>query len=87
MSQAGKSIEDIENEIAATRQRLAATVDELAYRAQPKQIALRQKESARAAFTSATQTPDGQLRMERIAALAVVGAVLVLIGLRARRKG
>lgn len=87
MSDGSRTIRQIEEDIEAARNRLAGTVDELAFRAHPKQIAKRQVTAARQAFTNATQTPDGELRMDRIAALAAIGVVLVLAGLRARRKG
>ena len=77
----------LEAEIAVTRARLATTVDELVTRAQPKEIARRQGENARLAFIDATHTPDGALRVERIA--GVVGAlvaVIVAIGLLRRRR-
>lgn len=80
-----RSIQDIEKELAQTRERLAATVDELAFRATPQQIAKRQKESARAAFASATQRPDGSLRVEVVAGLVAVAVLFVAAGLRARR--
>lgn len=76
MSDGTKSADDIEAEIEATRARLASTVDELAARAQPKEIARRQSEAAKVKLTEATHTPDGQLRTERLAA---VGAVVALI--------
>lgn len=82
----GRSIQQIEAEIATTRERLAGTIDQLAYRAQPKQIARRQARSAQVAFADATRNPDGSLRTERItAALAATAAVLLAIGLLRRR--
>jgi hypothetical protein len=85
------SPEQIEARIAARRASLAATVDELAYRAQPKQIARRGVADARRGLTEATRTPDGQLRTERIAAVAaavvaLVAAVALLRRRRARRR-
>lgn len=81
----GRSIAQIESEIEVTRARLASTIDELAYRAQPKQIARRQAQSVGQAFTSATRNEDGTLRTERITAvLAAAAAVLLGIGLLRR---
>jgi hypothetical protein len=77
--QSKQSVGDIEAEIAATRARLASTIDELAVRAQPKEIARRQAESAKVKLNEATHTPTGELRVERIA--AVVAAVVALVGL------
>lgn len=82
----GQSAAQIEAEIEAVRARLAGTIDELAFRAQPKQIALRQSESIRASFRTATRADDGSLRIERIAAVLGVVAVLAIgLGLLRRR--
>ncbi len=77
--QTNKSVGEIEADIAATRARLASTIDELAVRAQPKEIARRQADSAMVKLNEATHTPTGELRIERIA--AVVAAVVALVGL------
>jgi hypothetical protein len=80
------SPEDIEAEIVQTRTHLASTIDELAVRAQPREIIRRQKKSAKAAFTDATHTPEGGLRVERVAAMTAAGAaVLVMLALLHRR--
>ena len=64
---------------------LAGTIDELAFRAQPKEIAKRQTESARLALTDATRTADGDLRQDRVAmGLGGVGAFMLLVGLAKR---
>jgi len=84
------SVDAIEAEIAVTRARLASTIDELAVRAQPKEIARRQAESAKLKFDQATHTPEGDLRVERIGAVAAVSAVLlalVVLHRRHRRRG
>lgn len=82
---APKTAKQIEAELAASRTRLASTIDELAFRAQPKEIAKRQTESARLAFTDATRTADGDLRSDRVAmGLGGVGAFLLLVGLAKR---
>lgn len=82
----GRSIEQIEAEIATTRERLADTIDQLAYRAQPKTIARTQVQSAQVALTEATRNPDGSLRTERLTTwLAATAAVLLAIGLLRRR--
>lgn len=84
------SPEEIEASIAERRAHLAATVDELVERAQPKAIARRSMEDARARLVSATHTEDGQLRTERIAAVAgaavVVLTLFALLRRRARRR-
>ena len=80
-----RSTAQIEAEIAATRERLARTIDELAYRAQPRNIVRREVDSAKAAFTRATRNEDGSLRTERITAvLGASAAVLLGIGLLRR---
>lgn len=78
----------IEAEIAATRAHLASTIDELAVRAQPKEIARRQAVSAKAKLDQATRTPEGDLRVERVGAIAAGTALLVgLVVLLRRRRG
>ena len=67
----------IEAEIAATRAHLAATIDELSVRAKPREIVRRRVESAKTGLAEATHTPEGELRMERVAALAAGSAVLL----------
>lgn len=82
---APKTAKQIEAELAASRSRLAGTIDELAFRAQPKEIAKRQTEGARLALTDATRTADGDLRQDRVAmGLGGVGAFMLLVGLAKR---
>ena len=77
----------IEAEIEATRARLAGTVDELASRVQPKEIARRSAADAKAKLHSATHTEDGSLRTERVAAVGAAAALLAgLVSLRALRR-
>jgi hypothetical protein len=77
----------LERAIAERRDHLAATLDELTARAQPKAIARRGAASVQEKVRALTHTPEGQLRTERLAAVA--GAVVVLAGtfayLRRRR--
>lgn len=82
-----RSVEQIEADIAAARDRLAGTVDELHVRTAPKEIARRQAEAAKAKFTEATRTESGDLRTERIAALAAAAVALIGIGALRRRRG
>ncbi|HEY7720892.1 MAG TPA: DUF3618 domain-containing protein [Pedococcus sp.] len=82
-----RSVEQIEAEIAAARERLATTVDELHTRTAPKEIARRQAESLKAKFTEATQTESGDLRTERIAALAAAAVALIGLGAWRRHRG
>jgi hypothetical protein len=78
---------DIESEIVATRDHLKDTVDELAHRLAPKEIARRTVSDVKQDVREATTNPDGSLRVERIA--AVVGAVVAVLALLAvlRRRG
>ena len=70
------SIPALEAEISARRQRLAQTIDELTYRVHPKTIINRQAEAAKARFADVATTPEGDLRVERIAAVVAVVAVV-----------
>ncbi|MGG5259372.1 DUF3618 domain-containing protein [Phycicoccus avicenniae] len=82
------SIASLEAEVVARRERLARTVDELVEKATPKAILRRQTEAAKARFADVAQTPEGELRVERLAAVvavvAVVGGVLAYRALRRR---
>jgi hypothetical protein len=82
-----KSADQIEAEIVAARERLADTVDELHHRTAPKEVARRQVESLKTKLVDATQTPDGQLRAERVAALVAAAVVMISLGLWRRRHG
>lgn len=68
-----KNLNDIEQEIEQTRERLAATIDQLAYRARPKTIVSRQVSSVRDFFID----ESGQPRQENI--IKVVGGVVGLV--------
>lgn len=76
----GDNLNQIEQEIEQTRERLAATIDQLAYRTHPKTIASRQVDSIRGFFISA----DGQPRTDNILKVVggVVGAVVAIKVLR-----
>ncbi len=78
----------IEADIEAARKRLEVTVNELAYRAQPKVIAQRQVRSLKLRLDEATHTPDGELRIERVGAVvaAAVAAIVVIALVRRRRR-
>lgn len=70
----------IENEIEATRDRLADTIDQLAFRANPKNIAKREVDSLKAHFVDARGNP----RTDNIVKVAsgVAGFVAVLVVIR-----
>ncbi|CCH71886.1 DUF3618 domain-containing protein [Nostocoides australiense] len=80
------SVEKLRADIAASRERLAQTVDELTTKAAPKAIVQRQTESAKARFAAATTTPSGDLRTERIAAVAAALAVVLVVRCILRRR-
>jgi len=82
-----KSVEQLRAEIAASRERLAGTIDELTTRAAPKALMQRQSEAAKQRFAAATTTPQGDLRTERIAAVAAAVAVLLVVRCMLRRRG
>jgi hypothetical protein len=84
---ATKGVDAIEAEIAAARSRLAGTVDELHARTAPQEIARRQVEGAKAKFTEATRTESGELRKERVGALAAAAVALNGLGVLRRRRG
>ena len=84
---ASQSVEQLQAEIEAARARLAGTIDELTFRAQPSEIIRRQKIAARESFVAATHDENGDLRAERIAAvLGAVAAVLIGMGLLRRHR-
>ena len=70
-----KQFSAIEQEMEATRERLAATIDELAYRANPKTIASREVSAVKGFFVDASGSP----RVDNIAKVVggVVGVVVV----------
>ncbi len=74
----------IEHDIEATRERLAATIDELAYRASPKTIVRREVAGVRATFVDAQGNPrtDNILK----AAGAVVGFIAFVVVVRRLNK-
>ncbi len=72
----------LEAEMEATRERLAATIDQLVHRTSPKTIANRQVASVKAHFVD---TETGQPRTDNI--LKVVGGVVgTIVVLRIIRK-
>ncbi len=90
MSQPAQSVSELQAQIEAAQQRLASTIDELAFRTKPQELVRRQTESAKAALVSASRTPDGALRMDRVAIVAAVVVALlglVVSGRRRRRRG
>lgn len=80
------SISALEADIAERRTRLARTLNELTAKATPSAIAKRQVDQAKQRFADATTTPEGDLRVERVAAAVAVVAVIVAIKVLRRRR-
>jgi hypothetical protein len=84
-AQKARSTKEIEADLAATRERLARTVDELAFRASPDEIKRRQVELLKEKARLLLVNEHGRFRMDRLAAtLGVVAGVAVLFGLGRR---
>jgi hypothetical protein len=79
----------LEELIAIRRDHLAATIDELLVRGHPREIARRSAVDAKGRVQAFTTTPDGDLRAERLAAVAAAAAAFfgLLLLLRSRRGG
>jgi hypothetical protein len=77
---------ELELELAARRARLAGTIDELIDRSAPKEVARRSLRGFREKLTGAVRTPDGDLRVERVTAVAVAALVVVAVMALARRR-
>jgi hypothetical protein len=82
---------EIEAMIEERRDRLAATVDELVARTQPKALARRSLEGLRSAAHAAVWAETGRLRTQRLAiaggsAVAVVAVMIVVHRGKARRR-
>lgn len=77
---ADKTMGSLESDVELTRQRLAATIDELAYRTSPKTIAKREVNQFKAYFVDANGP-----RTDNIAKVAV-GVVGVLVAFKLLRK-
>jgi hypothetical protein len=80
VSSATRTPDEISQEIAETRNRLAGTIDQLVYRVQPKTIIGRQIESLKASF----RNDDGSLDTAKVAKVVggVVGLVAVVVAIR-----
>jgi hypothetical protein len=70
-------VSSLERDIEETRERLAATIDELTYRISPKTIAQREVASIKGYFVDAQGAP----RQDNI--VKVVGGVVAVVGLMA----
>ena len=68
-----RNLNSIENDIEMTRERLASTIDQLAYRTSPKTIAKREVNQVKGYFVD----PSGSPRTDNI--LKVVGGVVGVV--------
>ena len=77
---APRSADEIEAQIAATRERLASTIDSLAVKVQPENLAKGAIDKVKGIFVK----DDGGVRIERVAAVAVAVVGLVVVRHRLR---
>jgi hypothetical protein len=75
----------LERLIDQRRERLSVTLEELLQRAQPGQIARRGVRGVTARLRSAVSTPDGGLRVERVAAVGLAVVTLAAFVVWRRR--
>jgi Protein of unknown function (DUF3618) len=75
-----KSPAELEADIESTRERLAGTIDAIADRVAPANVARRAVDRLRAQFVE----PDGELRMQRV--LIVAAGVVLVVGLAVWRR-
>jgi Protein of unknown function (DUF3618) len=80
--QVRRTPDEIERDIEATRERLATTVDELATRVKPKNLARAAGETARAQVVD----PSGALRTDRVAMVAALVMLFAALSLLRRRR-
>lgn len=76
----------LELALAQRRARLAATIDELVERSKPKEILRRTVQGLLAKAKSTVCTPEGEVRVERVAAVAVSATVVLAVLITARRR-
>lgn len=85
---APKTAKEIEAELQASRQRLASTIDELAFRTQPKEVAKRQVESVKLKANDLTRGGDGEVAGDKVGMIVGgAGAALLVLGLLRRARG
>ncbi|GAA5168924.1 DUF3618 domain-containing protein [Ornithinimicrobium tianjinense] len=79
-TQTARSPKEIEADLAATRNRLARTVDELAYKVSPQTLKANALASLKSSANDATFDQDGNLRYDRLAKVlggAAAGAIVL----------
>lgn len=74
--------EQIERDIAVTRERLANTIDEISERVKPANVA----RNAKTSLLAQVRAGDGSWRYERIGAVAAVVAAYIAVKLVRRRR-
>jgi len=72
---------ELEREIEEARERLAGTIDQLVYRANPKTIAARQVEAVKAAYVDPVTGEPNTGNVAKTAGV-VIGVVVLFIALR-----
>lgn len=80
-AQDNRSLDQIETDIAQHRERLASTIDELAYRVKPANVAKRQMAEGRSALYSFTHTDSGELRYEVVVPAAGIAVLLLTVAI------
>jgi uncharacterized protein DUF3618 len=80
VSAASRTPDQITADIAATRERLATTIDTLVYRAAPKTILSRQVHSLKSKFVTADGSPDFQM-IGKVAG-GVLGFLVLVVAIR-----
>ncbi|MEP6815381.1 MAG: DUF3618 domain-containing protein [Marmoricola sp.] len=76
-SQGGR--ESIEQEMAATRERLSQTIDQLVHRTSPKTIVSRQAQAVKGYFVDPTGSPRTDNIIKVVGGVAGVVAVMVVL--------
>ncbi|RNL63409.1 DUF3618 domain-containing protein [Nocardioides marmoriginsengisoli] len=76
---AEKNLSSIESDIALTRERLASTIDQLAYRTSPKTIAKREVNQVKGYFVDANGAPRQDNIIKVVGGVAGVIVVFALI--------
>lgn len=82
-----RSLDEIEKDIARHRDNLAATIDELAFRVKPANIAKRQASEAKSTLVQATHNTDGSMRYGVIGGAAGVAILLLAVAIARRVRG
>ncbi len=80
-----RSMKEIEADLAATRTRMARTVDELAYRVSPETLKTKAVTSLKDKANEAAFDENGDVRLDRVATvLGAIAGTTLLLGLLRR---